>query len=130
MTAMNETNEPIADPNTRHIPSIFGDVTYHRIAGDWWRHDTPTIQSGLVVRYTYGDPSEERGGEIAASRDGVIIQGHWHTIKDPLFIVQMSAILGLAMVQFKQMARQDVEFRRQSAQDVETDRKDYAEIVA
>lgn len=36
-------------------------ITYCRIGGDWWRHDTPTIMSGLVVRFTWGKCWERAG---------------------------------------------------------------------
>lgn len=39
------------------------------------RRDTPTIMSGLVVRYKL--TSDLYDGEINASRDGVGIAGHW-----------------------------------------------------
>ena len=44
----------------------------------FYRYDTPTIMSGLVVRYQM----EHSGGQVNASRQGVGVQGSWPIMDD------------------------------------------------
>lgn len=55
------------------------------------RKETPTIMSGRVIRWQLNaDPFD---GEISASRDGVLICGHWPVLSDPEALVEIKAIL-------------------------------------
>lgn len=65
------------------------------------RKDTPTIMSGLVVRYEL--ISDRYDGEINASRDGVGVAGSW-PIMDTEACVTFEETLARARVQAQRLA--------------------------
>lgn len=67
------------------------------------REETPTIQSGLVVRWQ-GEVLFRNYPEISASREGVLISGAWPIITDPESIETIKRILDEAVTIHKRMA--------------------------
>lgn len=69
----------------------------------WVRKDTPTIMSGLVVRYRWFEASANEP-EVNASRDGVSIGGAWPVMTDDE-ICAVVEILNLARAQHHAIAK-------------------------
>lgn len=69
----------------------------------FYRKDTPTIMSGLVVRYRVF--SDHYNGEISASRDGVLIQGAFPSVMAKESIDEICAVLQRAHEQFDKALR-------------------------
>lgn len=63
---------------------------------------TPTIMSGLVYRWKLDD--DRWDAEISASRDGVLISGHWPLIVNDPDRVDVEKVLTAACDVFRRMA--------------------------
>lgn len=67
----------------------------------FYRHDTPTIMDGIVVRYKL----EHYDGEISASRNGVAISGTWPGIQNIDDLSDLRRVLFRAHEHFVVLAR-------------------------
>lgn len=70
----------------------------------FYRKDTPTIMSGLVIRYKLREPYT---GEISASREGVLVSGSW-PVMGTAMIVGFMDMLMRADIQFQSMATRGI----------------------
>lgn len=65
----------------------------------FYRHDTPTIMDGLVVRYRQ-EFKNHYDGEVSASRNGVLIRGNFPYITTIDSVLDFQKLLTRAREQF------------------------------
>lgn len=59
---------------------------------------TPTIMDGLVIRYKY-----ENGGEVSASRNGVVVQGSFPRITTAVQLGDFIAVVEQAHADYRML---------------------------